>query len=155
MTLNMVALCGTDCRRRGGCLNDESSMTQYAAFRTDKSCQQYIWTELEAGRLRQGWGWTGEQTYRGAEFEHLLVPLLESVYGEGSVRAIGGRGEKGADFIVSTTGPLGLVFQTAIQAKMYDGTQRDTHAIAQLRSARDDFVRLLLRHLGGKVGPQE
>ncbi len=83
--------------------------------------------------------WTRlHETYRGAEFEHLLVPLLESVYGEGSVEHKGGAGEKGADLLVTTRGPLGLVFKTAIQAKLYDGKHFDLHPVEQLRWARDN-----------------
>jgi len=78
------------------------------------------------------------ETYRGAEFEHLLVLLLESVYGEGSVEHKGGPREKGADLIVTTKGPLGLVFKTAVQAKLYDGKQFDLHPVEQLRWARDN-----------------
>ena len=135
-----------------------------------------------------------EKVYRGAEFEHLLIPLLESVYGDGAVEHRGGAGEKGADLIVTTQGPLGLTFQTAIQVKMYDGTHYDTHPLDQLRRARkehgvqagvvlttanevsqefqdalvnlgeelkidiqawtrEDFVRLLLAHLGRREDP--
>ncbi len=77
------------------------------------------------------------KAYRGAEFEHLLVPLLESVYGDGTVEQHGGAGEKGADLIVTTVGPLGLKFRTAIEVKMYDGTHHDAHPLEQLRWARD------------------
>ncbi len=76
--------------------------------------------------------------YRGAEFEHLLMPMLESVYGAGSVEHRGGAGEKGADFIVTTRGPLGISYQTAIQVKMYNGVLDDLHPVEQLRQAREE-----------------
>ena len=130
-----------------------------------------------------------ERSYRGAEFEHLLVPLLEDVYGPGNVEQHGGAGEHGADLLVTLRGPLGLRFKVAVQAKLYDGTHYDLHSVEQLRWAydhhqvqagvvlttatetspefeaelkklhedlgidvqvwtRDDFLRLLLSHLG-------
>jgi len=79
-----------------------------------------------------------ETTHHGAELEHLLIPLLESVYGKGAVHHHGGPKEHGADLIVTTRGPLGLKFRTAIQVKMYDGTHHDTHALDQLRRAREE-----------------
>lgn len=78
------------------------------------------------------------KAYRGAEFEHLIIPLLESVYGDGTVEHHGGAGEKGADLIVTTVGPLGIRFKTAIQVKMYDGTHYDSHPLDQLRWAREE-----------------
>lgn len=82
--------------------------------------------------------WTNlQQHVQGAEFEHLLVPIFESVYGSGPerVRAVGGRGEKGADIIVNATDPLGLRFRVGIQVKMHDGTADDDHVVGQLRRA--------------------
>lgn len=32
-------------------------MTRYWALRTDQSRRSFIWSELQAGRLRQGWGY--------------------------------------------------------------------------------------------------
>lgn len=81
-----------------------------------------------------------QQNVHGAELEHLLVPILESVYGAGTeyVKAVGGRGEKGADIIVNARGPQGLRFRTAIQVKMHDGTAYDDHVVDQLRRAHHE-----------------
>lgn len=76
--------------------------------------------------------------YRGAEFEHLLIPMLESVYGGGTVEHLGGPNEKGADLMVTTRGPLGITYKTAIQVKMYKGTLDDLHPVEQLRQAREE-----------------
>ena len=39
-------------------------MTRYWVIRTDKAKTEYVAGELAHGRLRQGWGWTGEQDLR-------------------------------------------------------------------------------------------
>ncbi len=36
-------------------------MTRYWVIRTDKAKTDYVWSELEAGRLRQGWGYSKDQ----------------------------------------------------------------------------------------------
>lgn len=41
-------------------------MTRYWALRTDQSRRSWIWSELQAGRLRQGWGYRAE-----LDLEHL------------------------------------------------------------------------------------
>ncbi|MBL4685398.1 MAG: restriction endonuclease [Nannocystaceae bacterium] len=88
-----------------------------------EAIEDLTWTRLRA-------------SYRGAEFEDLLVPVLESAYGKGTVKRHGGAGEHGADLIVTKEGALGLTFKTAIQVKMYDGILDDLHPVAQLREAR-------------------
>jgi len=39
-------------------------VTRYWVIRTDKAKTEYVAGELAHGRLRQGWGWTGEQDLR-------------------------------------------------------------------------------------------
>ena len=39
-------------------------MPNYYAFRTDRNVRDLIYSELQAGRLRQGWGWHPEQNLR-------------------------------------------------------------------------------------------
>lgn len=39
-------------------------MTRHWVVRTDKSKTDYIWSELKAGRLRQGWGYQNDQDLR-------------------------------------------------------------------------------------------
>lgn len=41
-------------------------MTRYWALRTDQARRDFIWRELQAGRLRQGWGYR-----RDLDLEHL------------------------------------------------------------------------------------
>lgn len=41
-------------------------MTRYWALRTDQSRRSFIWSELQAGRLRQGWGYRPDM-----DLEHL------------------------------------------------------------------------------------
>jgi hypothetical protein len=46
-------------------------MTRYWVIRTDKKFTEFIWSEIKAARLRQGWGWRDDQDLR------LLVRLRE------------------------------------------------------------------------------
>lgn len=67
--------------------------------------------------------------------------MLESPRDFGHILPVarhGGRGEHGADLIVTTQDPLGLTFKRAFQVKMYDGTHDETHAIEQLQQAREE-----------------
>lgn len=53
-------------------------MTRYWAIRTDQSRRAFIWSEVQAGRLRQGWGYRPDMD-------------LETLAG---IRRLGGRLEK-------------------------------------------------------------
>lgn len=78
-----------------------------------------------------------QKRFRGAEFENLLVPLLENVYGEGSVDETGGPSEHGIDLRVRASGPMGLMFTVGVQVKLYDGILADLQPIDQLRRAHE------------------
>lgn len=86
-------------------------------------------------RMRSAaWGAIHEK-YKGAEFEPFVGRLLEHIFVGGIVEHHGGPGEKGADFIVSTKGTLGLEYKIAVQVKLHDGIHDDPHALDQIRRA--------------------
>jgi hypothetical protein len=75
--------------------------------------------------------------YKGEELERLVLPLFKRIYGDGRVEHWGGAGEKGADLIVFTQDPLGLEYKIAVQVKLHDGVHDDTHALMQIKQARE------------------
>jgi hypothetical protein len=82
--------------------------------------------------------WTNIRAkYKGAELEQLVLPLFKRIYRDGRVEHWGGAGEKGADLIVFTQDPLGLEYKIAVQVKHHDGVHDDTHALEQIKEARE------------------
>ncbi len=74
--------------------------------------------------------------YHGAQFEQLVLTLFRGIYAGGRVEHWGGRNEQGADLIVFTQDPLGLEFKIAVQVKLHEGVDDDTHALDQIARAR-------------------
>ncbi len=74
--------------------------------------------------------------YHGAQFEQLVLTLFRGIYAGGRVEHWGGRSEQGADLIVFTQDPLGLEFKIAVQVKLHEGVDDDTHALDQIARAR-------------------
>ena len=75
--------------------------------------------------------------YNGAQLEQLVLRLFQKIYAGGTVKHTGGAGEKGADLLVATQDPLGLEYKVAVQVKLHNGVHDDTHALDQLKQARD------------------
>lgn len=90
-----------------------------------------IFTAMRAAAWREV-----QARYHGAQFEQLVQRLFERIYDQGRVEHWGGAGEHGADLIVFTQDPLGLEFKIAVQVKLHDGTDDDTHALEQIKGAR-------------------
>lgn len=76
------------------------------------------------------------ERYHGAQFEQLVLTLFRGIYEGGRVEHWGGRSEQGADLIVFTRDPLGLEFKIAVQVKLHEGVDDDTHALDQIAQAR-------------------
>ena len=62
-------------------------MPRYWVMRTDRSRKAELWREVEAGRLRQGWGWLPEQDLElMADLRRSGRPLSEAQRDRGAGR---------------------------------------------------------------------
>ena len=77
--------------------------------------------------------------FRGAEFEPPCGALLEALYGTPNVEHTGGPKEKGADFICTSTDPLGVEHKVAVQVKHWHGSADLAQPLGQIRRAFDGY----------------
>lgn len=94
-------------------------MTTYWASRTERGSHEYFWKELQAGRLRQGWGYADEQDLRkvakvprnerSAEehetYRHRHMLGEEGGWQEGDIVLVPNLPEQGMFALARVTGP--------------------------------------------------
>jgi hypothetical protein len=77
--------------------------------------------------------------YKGAEFERLVQHVFTRLYPKARVDRKGGRGEHGADLLVSTTTTDGLPRKIAVQVKLHLGEDDDLQSLHQIERARSKW----------------
>lgn len=75
--------------------------------------------------------------FRGAEFEDPVKRVLENLYDR--VEAKGGRNEKGADLVCTSTDGLGLTRSVVVQVKLWEGQGDLGEALMQVEQAFDSY----------------
>jgi hypothetical protein len=77
--------------------------------------------------------------YKGAEFERLVHRVFAGLYPGARVERKGGRGEHGADLLVTTTDKDGATRKIAVQVKLHLGEDDDLRSLQQIERARSKW----------------
>ena len=128
---------------------------RYFGFRVSKNHIGFLSRELEAGKLRQGWGWDERQDLRKQEMDEgafrnlpilervktgdiLLIPHLPS-YGLVTIAEATQNFDEGYKFELSKYGNLGHIFPAEIVAEFNPHHEKVSAGIRKTLKARNRF----------------